>query len=232
METMERDPAYIAQQVKLLRKMHGFTQANLADAARLTTRTVEKIESGRHRPEEQTLRSIARAFNFDVKVFAKPSLGDEARARAEMERALRKIVLVPTQPIRTASDFLGAFDGRALRFDCSAVKDSEALEAAACLGDWLHDLIDGWADLSLSQRLESARDIVALCSTIESRGYLCHMGHHRQQQRQKDRPPLVVDVGLVTILPKADSDGTRYGLVTLDDGWETVPTDRPAVPPA
>jgi hypothetical protein len=83
----------------------------------------------------------------------------------------------------------------------------------------------------MSQRLESARAIVALCGTIESGGYLCHMGHHRQQQRQKDRPPLVVDVGLVAILPKANSDGTRYGLVTLEDGWETVPADRPTVPP-
>src|SRR5271166_1171422 len=70
METMERDPAYIAQHVKFLRKMHGFTQENLADAAGITTRTVEKIESGRHAPEEQTLRSIARAFSLDVKIFA------------------------------------------------------------------------------------------------------------------------------------------------------------------
>jgi hypothetical protein len=32
--------------------MFGLTQENLADAAGLTTRTIEKAESGRHRPEE------------------------------------------------------------------------------------------------------------------------------------------------------------------------------------
>ncbi len=64
-----------------------------------------------------------------------------------------------------------------------------------------------------------------------SRGYLCHMGHHRQQLRQKDRSSLVIEVALVTILPKHENDGTRYGLVSLEDGWETVPADRPTVPP-
>ena len=82
MEVMERDPAYIAQQLKFLRKTFRFTQENLADAAGLTVRTIEKLESGRHRPEEQTLRSLARAFKLDVKYFEKPTPEEEARQRA------------------------------------------------------------------------------------------------------------------------------------------------------
>jgi DNA-binding XRE family transcriptional regulator len=38
MDTMERDPTYIAEQVKFIRKWHGLTQENLANAAGLTTR--------------------------------------------------------------------------------------------------------------------------------------------------------------------------------------------------
>lgn len=45
METMERDPLYIAEQMKFIRKMHRLTQENLADAAGLSSRTIEKIES-------------------------------------------------------------------------------------------------------------------------------------------------------------------------------------------
>jgi DNA-binding XRE family transcriptional regulator len=82
MDTMERDPTYIAEQVKFIRKWHGFTQENLANAAGLTTRTIEKIESGRHRPDEQTLRSIARAIKVDVKFFEKPTPEQQARQRA------------------------------------------------------------------------------------------------------------------------------------------------------
>jgi len=69
MDSMERDPLYIAEQVKFIRKMHRLTQENLADTAGVSTRTIEKIESGRHRPDEQTLRSLARAVQLDVSFF-------------------------------------------------------------------------------------------------------------------------------------------------------------------
>jgi len=91
MEIMERDPAYIAKQVKFIRCHLGMTQENLADAAALSVRVIEKIESGKHRrgPDEQTLRSIARVAGVDVAYFNKPSPEEEARFEAQMERALR-----------------------------------------------------------------------------------------------------------------------------------------------
>ena len=58
MDVMERDPVYIAKQVRFARKTFGLTQENLAEMSGLTTRTIEKVESGRHRPEEHTLRSL------------------------------------------------------------------------------------------------------------------------------------------------------------------------------
>ena len=109
METMERDPQYIADHLRLLRKLYKLTQENLADMAHLSTRTIEKVESGRHRPEEQTLRSIARALGRDVQYFAKPTPEQEARQRAESERAIRKTVVVPIHPVRTAKDFLNLY---------------------------------------------------------------------------------------------------------------------------
>jgi transcriptional regulator with XRE-family HTH domain len=151
---MERNAAFIAQQVKLIRKWHGLTQENLADAAGLTTRTIEKIESGRHRPEEQTLRSIARAMQIDVKFFEKPTPEQEARQKAEMERAVRKMVMAPTRAIRSVSDFLGAFAKRhAFRIDTSNVMVDEALDTAAAMADYIVDLNDVWDDCPRSQQL-------------------------------------------------------------------------------
>lgn len=228
METMKRDPKYIADQLRLLRKMLGLTQENLAEAANLSTRTIEKAESGRHYPDEQTLRSIARATGFEVRVFDKPSPEEEARQKAEMERAQRKMVLVPTVPIRTASQFLGAFDQRhAFRIDMSAVTDNEALETAAAMADWVKDLNDVWVDCPMSQRLEYARIFADLCQQIEQHGYLCYIGHHRQRLREKDRPDLVFVVGLMSIQTKKDAEGERFALVQLDGAWETLEADRP-----
>jgi transcriptional regulator with XRE-family HTH domain len=223
MITMERDPAYIAQQVKFLRKMLRLTQENLADAAGLTTRTIEKIESGKHRPEEQTLRSLARALDIDATYFEKPTPEQEARQRAEIQRAIRKTVLVPTDPIHTASDFLAAFDQRhAFRFDTSTAQDDDPLEIAASLVDWVKDLNDVWDDCNMSQRLEYARNFVDQCAQLEQFGLICHMGHHRQVLREKGRSDLTFVVGLLSIQPKEGVEGRRYALIHLEGKWETV----------
>jgi transcriptional regulator with XRE-family HTH domain len=227
MQTTEKDPAFIAQQVKFIRKMFRLTQENLADAAGLTTRTIEKVESGHHCPEEQTLRSIARAVKIDVKFFEKPTPEQEARQRAEMERALRKIVMVPTNPIRTSSDFLAAFGQRhAFRFDTSQVQNDDALEVAASLVDWIKDLDGIWDDCSASDQLRYARSCAELCGQLEALGFLCHMGHHKQVLREKGRPDLVFVVGLLSVQQKADGEGARYALVQLEGRWETVTEDR------
>jgi transcriptional regulator with XRE-family HTH domain len=137
---MERDAAYIAEQVKFIRKWHGFTQENFANAAGLTTRTIEKIESGRHRPEEQILRSIARAVQIDVKFFEKATPEQEARQKVEMQRAIRKMVVAPTTAIKSASNFLGAFAQRhGFRIDTTYVTADDALETAAAMTDYISD---------------------------------------------------------------------------------------------
>lgn len=164
METMERDTKYLAQTVKQLRAMFKFTQENLADAANLTTRTIQKIESGRHSPDEETLRSIAHALNMDTRIFNKPTPEQERRRRAEIERTMRKTIMVPVSPVRDEHDFLSQFAQRhAVRFDASTVKREEAMDLAASLADWIRDLNDIWDEIYQSERLEYAREFSELC---------------------------------------------------------------------
>jgi hypothetical protein len=140
-------------------------------------------------------------------------------------------VIVPTTAIRSASDFLNAFEPRhALRIDTSNVTADEALETAAALADRLTDLNAIWEDCPRSQQLEYARGFVDLCREIEALGFVCHMGHHKQQLRQKDQRPLVITVGVVTLLPKDQAEGVRYGLIQLEGGWEKLEADRFSLP--
>lgn len=220
MDSMQRDPTFIAEQVRLLLKVHSLTQENLAELAGLTTRTIEKVVSGRHRPEEQTLRSIARAVQIDVRFFDKPTPEEVARQREAMERALRKSVLVPLVRITTANEFLGAFDQRdAYRIDVSAVGNPEALSLAGALGDWLRDLTDVWDECYLSQRIEYAGEIADLIRQLEPLGFGCFMGSHRQRLPHPSRP-LLFSVGVVTVLPLEDSGHTRFGMIELEGDWE------------
>jgi hypothetical protein len=105
------------------------------------------------------------------------------------------------------------------------VKDDEALEVAASLKDYIVDLIDGWDDCNASDQLQAARYCIDSCGRLEELGYLCHMGHHKQKLREKNRPDLVFDVGLFSIRDKSGADGTRYALIELEGRWETVNED-------
>lgn len=231
METIERDQSYIADQVKLLRKLFGLTQQNLADASGLTTRTIEKIETGRHRPEEQTLRSLARALNLDVKIFQKPSPEQVAKQNVDLARAVRKMVLTPIDPVRTIGDFLAAFDQRhAFRFDTSAAQTNEALEAAAAVADFIKDLNDVWDECGMSHRIEYAKSFMELCRQLEPLGLVCYMGHYRQVLREQGRADLLFTVGLMSIQPEEGAEGRRYALVQLEGKWETLDEDRVPLP--
>lgn len=230
MNTMERDPIYIAERVKLLRKIWKLTQQNLADAAGLTSRTIEKIESGRHRPDKQTLRSIARALNIEnLRVFEKPSAEEQARSKAEIERASRKMVLVPTRILRSTADVLAAF-GPQMEFaqvDTTDVSGDEAIALAASMTDSLRDLMDIWNDIYEAERLTYVRDFMEVAKKLEALGYLCHMGRHRQRMRDDGKPDLVCTAGILIIRPKAASSEQRHAMVQLAGRWETLEEDRP-----
>ena len=228
MDTMERDPIYIAEQVKFIRKVLRFTQENLADAAGLCTRTIEKVESGRHPPNEQTLRSIARVIGWDITVFEKSTPEEEARLWADLLEAQRKTVIAPIHPVHTARDFLNAFEGvfEAFRIDTSAVTDEAALDVAATITDWVIDCGDIWGDIPASGRVELAREFAEFCKEVEALGYVCYIGCHRQQVRQKNAPRMIFRVGLLSVLPATTEAKTRYAKVELDDPWETIEEDR------
>lgn len=230
MDTMERDAEYIADQVRFMRKMFRWTQENLAHSAGLTTRTIEKVESGRHRPDEQTLRSIARAFNINgIEIFEKPTPEAQARQRAEIERASRKMVMVPSRIIRSAADFLAAFGPlEYFRTDTSLLEDDTVLEIAARMADQIRDLMDIWVDVYETDRLNYARAFAEQCCDLEKLGFHCHMGQHRQRLRDNGKPDLVFSAGFMSIRPKTD-EGLKYAIVKLEGRWETLEEDRPTM---
>jgi hypothetical protein len=87
-----------------------------------------------------------------------------------MEQALRKTVLVPTNPMHMATEVLSEFDQRhAFRIDMSTVTHDEVLEAAAAMAGSIKDLNAGRGDCAMSQRLERARGFIEPCHEIEKR---------------------------------------------------------------
>lgn len=65
-------PAELAKFVKTMRDMNKWSQATLAEIARVTERTIQRVENGEPSSLD-TRRALARAFGFeDLDAFDKP----------------------------------------------------------------------------------------------------------------------------------------------------------------
>lgn len=218
MKTPQRNPSYIAEQTRFLRKVLGLTQENLADTANLSTRTIEKVESGRHLPEEQTLRSIARATGVDLGWFNTRTAEDDVRAKAAIERAKKHIDMVAIAPVNSVVDFLAAMTNcRAVRFDASAVRDDTALKFASGMQDFIDDIMLAWSDFTSSEQFGCGEDFLHRCRELGGMGYLCFGGRHKERYLG-----ITLDVAVLCVLPESQAKDTKYALVQLDAGWEKV----------
>jgi len=232
MDTMSRNAEHIAKTVRLLRKQLCMTQEALAELAGVSTRTIEKAESGRHTPEEQTLRSIARAFGgMDMAIFDPPTPQQEADLRAALERVKRKALIVPTRPINRLADFMREFGaGDALHADTGGAEDDATIELAASMLDLLRDIGDLWGDLSQVERVDVARSFVEQCAEMRELGRVWYMGTYRRRLRTAGKPDLVFSVTLVSLQEMEGAGGDRYAYVEMEGGWETLEDDRPRFP--
>jgi hypothetical protein len=111
------------------------------------------------------------------------------------------------------------------------IRPEGPLNSAYAMVDWMRDTIDIWDEVPQSHRLECAREFVSMCQDMEGYGYLCHLGRYKQQLKTPGKPALVIDVALMSFLPKKDGDGTRYCLIRLEGAWETLAEDRVELPP-
>ena len=230
MATMDRNSEFIAETLRTFRKARDWTQENLAHEAELSVRTIEKVESGRHCPNEQTLRCIARALGVDIGSFDKTSPERKTHVREQVERLIRKTLLISVRPVRTPTEFLSVFDQRhAFRFDYSAVTNEKDVHTVAEMIDWISDLCDVWIECSMSQRLEYASSFVDLCKSLEEKKYYCYMGHHRQQECVAGKRGIIFKIGVMSIRPMDEVQEEQCLMVHLEDDWETLVQDRPSL---
>ena len=222
---MGLDLASFAERLKTLRRIYGLTQENVATTCGMTTRTVEKLESGRHNPSEQTLRSLCRGLSIERGYFIKPTPAEEARQQAAVLKAVRTTAVVQTASARTAQDILRNLGGtHAWNLDIESVAP-EAVEQAAALSDLITDWSEVWDEVSMSERASAASGVAAVCQELEAVGFLTHMGRYRARRRFTEGPPLVFTVGLLSIRRTADSENQSVALVPLTAGWERLEED-------
>lgn len=203
-------PADLAALIKFLRDENKWSQSTLAEIARLTDRTIQRVESGEPSSVD-TRRALAGAFKLDDldtfnRPMAFPNLEKWKARSAEIEKTT---VVVPLTKIA---------DGRTIRTmiegtHSAAIEEigdttEAAREAFAGLTDYLTDYNDVRECYSMSQRLGVDRDIDALLKTIDEEGAAVGAGLRHAKLRFKSDAPGIDPMdwtNIYLVLARADA---------------------------
>jgi transcriptional regulator with XRE-family HTH domain len=184
-------PAELAEFIKSMRETNKWTQATLAEIARLTERTVQRVESGEPSSLD-THRALAGAFGYeDLDVFEKPwpfpNVETLKAYAAEMEKTTAVVPLTRIRDGRTLRTMVEGAHGSAT--DEIGEISSEAREAFAAIVDYLRDYNDVREAYSMSERLNVDRHIDGLLQTISDEHAAIGTGLRRARIRLRSDAP-------------------------------------------
>jgi transcriptional regulator with XRE-family HTH domain len=171
----------VGAMVSVQRSDQGWTQETLAEIARVTVRTVQRVEKG-HPSSADTRRSLARAFEFpDLDFFNKPlALPNPEKIKNERERLDRETVAIAIKPLATGlqiRELADICDASAFA-ECGEVAE-HAEELFAALQDNFRDYGEVKECYSATQKLEINQSFRELIKAMETTGFVLGAGTRR-----------------------------------------------------
>jgi transcriptional regulator with XRE-family HTH domain len=195
-------PAELAEFVKTWRRKHMWSQAALAEAAKVDERTIQRVENGE--PSNfQTRRALARAFQCDdIDFFNKPMPFPHLETLKGYWAELDKTsVNVPITRIRDARTLRTMSEGANSIAPMELGEPSlEAQKAFASIVDNLQDYNELRHNYSMNQRLDFDRGIDALLNTIVDAGAAIGAGLGHTKARFRSDAPNSEPIDWTTIL--------------------------------
>lgn len=166
-------PEELAVLVRMFRDAKKWSQEQLADIAKLSTRTVQRVEEGQPSSTD-TRRAIASALGFEdidalnkPHVISTPEQLEEQKARFEKEHLTLK-----AERIQTGRQFGRLMEqASANMFDESVDLPSEAAEIFARLTDFCRDYADCDELYSAVDKLGVYEELEQMLTELESLGF-------------------------------------------------------------
>ena len=163
----------VGKNIRAHRERLAWTQEQLAAAAEVSVRTVQRAEEG-HPIGAESLQSIAAALDVGVELL-KTNLEDPAFQEA-MRRAQSRFVFIHLRPIARATEFRPFFPADAQQLDSVDAINEDAGDAIARLEQSLKDLGDLWRDLEPVQRHEALKELQVDIDKLTSLGMVITAG--------------------------------------------------------
>lgn len=171
-ETRVLSKGELGQVVRYLREIRQWSQETLAELARTTPRTIQRVEAGSG-GNLHTLRSLASAFEFkDIDAFTKPMAiptNDQlqaARDKFEKEYVLTKVLLLESG--RNLANFAAECIGDYIELDFDPNRDQA--ETFAELVDYFREYRDCTELYSSTSRLAVFDELQALLDRLADQG--------------------------------------------------------------
>ena len=165
---------HVASKLKLFRQVLGWTQEHLAEAAGLSSRTVQRAENGEEMSGE-TLQALAAVFDLSVAVLRQP-VPSEDEIRKGAEQAQKRYKFIALMKIERASDLQGYMGADAWQVDHVAGLSEEQEDEIAVLEELLRDYGDLWSDLEPTHRREALKTIFETIARLTGTGLIVAAG--------------------------------------------------------
>ena len=171
-------PSEIGTMVATFRGSLDMKQITLAFEARVSERTVQRIEQG-EKVDDETLRRVAKALKLpeDAFVTARYVPSDE-EIMAQMKNANENFQIIEIRAFAIARDFdqvLGSHGWLIDNTSCEGIAASEIAEWKDSLEDWncVYD------DIPHTERLHACEELLGRIQDIERKGLIARFGTYR-----------------------------------------------------
>lgn len=208
------DPKLLGFWTRMLRLSSNLSQDALAAASGLTTRTIQRVESGA-RANLTTRRCLARGLGYDdAGIFDDPQFVKtvtslvEAIATThirEVEESHPDHARLEVAPLGRGAALVRLIDGSdAWCFDCDDAAAPAAQQEAACLFDNLRDYGDVWVELSHVDRLQAEQTFEEMLRSLARQGvrvYGAKRASRFTATNCLDGPELALTIAYVFVFP-------------------------------
>lgn len=196
-------PKEVGEVVKMLREGLGMKQFALAEAANMTERTLQRVESG-VKASDATLKRLAVALNLAEDAFtSQQHILNPDEVQQEVERLQAEYSVLDVRPLVEEHDLRSVFPTHAMWFDDTAVV-GDAADISAELHEVMNDWLDVYRECSSSEQLQARRGMLDYVKQLEECGYRLFGG--RKKATFDVGNGVEMEVGVVVCRPTSEPD--------------------------
>jgi transcriptional regulator with XRE-family HTH domain len=172
----------IGRNIRAHRERLSWTQEQLAAAADVSLRTVQRAEEGQIIAAE-SLQALAGALDVTQELLRTDL--DAAAFEAAVKETKSRYKLIALQRLERGNDLRQFMPADAYQVDRVDVADEAAEDAIALLDQQLKDLGDLWRDLEPLQRHEALKDVQREIDALRSLGFVVTAGVDQMRLRSE-----------------------------------------------